>query len=431
MIKLLATLLLPALLVVACDDKTTHNSNPASAESGAGAANAGGDATDAGGMSSSAGKASSGASAVDPGGAGNDPGAATDLDTFLAEEGRGFCARLFRCFESGGDDFMAERFALETPQRCEDLLARVNATSRDIRDLRAQIAAGNIHYVPEQGQECLSALAECNGTDSFGGGACREAFDGKAKTGEACQRAADCAGDAYCDLEGACPGTCQARKAEGETCVLSSECAYTEGAVFCDHDSGPMPVCHTLAASPKVGLGKPCTRNLTGAASLLLCSDDLWCATLPGGDANQDPLGQCAKPIAGSGACADGDDVCTDGLCDETAGTCQAYTLRKQAGETCDKASRTFCDPLASLVCGPDGTCLFSGDGSEGKGCFTSDLQWGCDPGLYCKKPLLASSDEPGTCEQLLPDGAACDRETNCESGGCVNMSCTKRGCYQ
>ncbi|HXK20049.1 MAG TPA: hypothetical protein VNG33_19695, partial [Polyangiaceae bacterium] len=189
--------------------------------------------------------------------------------------------------------------------------------------------------------------------------------------------------------------------------------------------------CHTLAASPKVGLGKPCTRYLSSAATLVLCSDELWCATVPGGDPTSDVMGQCAKPIAGQGACVNSDDICAEGLCDDVAGSCTSYTLRKNAGETCDKQLRVFCDPLGGLICGPAGTCQGSGDGSEGSGCYTSDLQWGCDPGLYCQKPAQSSSDTLGTCTRLLADGATCDWDGDCASGGCVDMACGKRACYR
>ena len=230
--KRLAQLVLSALLVAACDDKTTHNTNPAGAGSSTGAADAGGASSNAG-ETNGTGETSSGGSASTAGAPSN-PANATDLDSFLVEEGRGFCARLFRCFEAGTDDFMAERLTFETPERCERLLAQLNATGAGIRDLRARIAEGNIHYVPEQAQKCLASLAECNGANSLDKGPCREAFDGEAKTGEACQRSADCAGDAYCDTFDVCPGTCVPRKAEGETCSISRECAYTEGAAGCE-----------------------------------------------------------------------------------------------------------------------------------------------------------------------------------------------------
>jgi Dickkopf N-terminal cysteine-rich region len=417
----LAAALLGMLLLGGCGE----TKKPPHATAGAGDVNSGGDGSD-----TSGGTASSGGSAANSGGTSGNPGNATDLDSFLEQEGPGFCPRLFRCFEAN-DDFLGERFVLETVQGCKDVLARSNATSYGLRDLRAQVEAGNIHYVPEQGQKCLADLAQCNGVDSLTQGPCREAFDGNAKTGETCQRDEDCAGDAYCQVPGTCPGQCQPRKKPNESCERDNECAYTGADVFCDHDSGPSPVCRALEPSPKVGKGEPCTRAYTGAGSLTLCQDNLWCATLPGGDPVADALGHCIEPIAGNGACVDSDDVCLDGLCDASAGTCQKYTLRKKAGETCDKALLVICDPLLGLSCNDAGTCEGSGDGTEGSACFSGDFQRGCDPGLYCQKDPAVVASTPGICRAQLPSGAACQQSQSCDSGDCgADQKCLERACF-
>src|SRR5512146_2552876 len=131
------------LLVVACGhaDKNPSSPNKGGSDSGdAGASSAG-----APGRGGSAAQGGSGSANV------------SDLDGFLVAEGVGFCARLFRCFE-GNDDFVAERLLLKTEQGCKDLLARVNASERSVRDLRAQVAAGALHYDPENGQKCLDEL---------------------------------------------------------------------------------------------------------------------------------------------------------------------------------------------------------------------------------------------------------------------------------
>ena len=46
------------------------------------------------------------------------------------------------------------------------------------------------------------------------------------------------------------------RKQEGETCERDIECAYTTGAVFCDHSTAT-PVCHTLRPTAKAAEGEP------------------------------------------------------------------------------------------------------------------------------------------------------------------------------
>jgi len=379
-----------------------------------------------GGDTGGGGKTSAGGSSATSGGPGT--GDANDLDTFLEQQGNGFCARLFRCVE-GGDDFSTEQLLLKTEQGCKDLLARVNASSRVMRDLRAQVEAGNLHYDAVDGQACLDDLSACNGTSSLFDGVCREAFDGNAKTGEPCRRSEECEGDAYCALS-ACPGQCAPRKAAGEPCERANECAFTTGAVFCDH-SGAAGVCRTLTPTAKASEGQPCTRNFEGAQALTLCQDGFWCATAPGGDPAADPVGQCAKPIATNSACTDGDDFCSDGVCDSEQQLCKAVTLVTKAGAACDKAAFVVCDPILGLRCNAAGTCDASGDGSEGTACFTGDFQWGCDPGLYCAKPEQATSDVPGICTELLAEGAACSSPNHCTSGQCLTGLCVGRPCLE
>lgn len=413
------------LLLVACGHA---DKNSVANTGGAGTSDAGANSSGKASSSGSAGKASGGGGSSAHGGSSSGgSGDATDLDSFLEAEGDGFCARLFRCAE-GGDDFSGERIALKDPQGCKDLLARVNASSRLLRDLRAQIAAGNIHYAPREGQKCLADLAACNGVDSLNDGACREAFDGNAQTGEACMRSEDCAGDAYCATPQVCGGQCTPRKQEGEPCERDIECAYTSGAVFCDN-STTTGVCHTLLPTAKAAQGEPCTRNFEGAEALTLCQDGLWCATVPGGDPNADALGQCALPIPTDSPCVDGDDFCGDGVCDTTAGVCRRVTLVATAGAACDKTTWLVCDPTLGFHCNAGGTCDASGDGREGTACFGSDLQRGCDAGLYCADQ--STSNEPGTCRPFVADGAACNNSQDCASGNCMDGACSGRPCLE
>jgi hypothetical protein len=387
--------------------------------------------TAGGATSGDAGQNASGTASVGGSSARGGSGGVGDmnLDTFLEGEGEGFCARLFRCAESS-DDFLIERIVLKNQHGCQELLARVNANARALRDLRRQIAAGEIHYDPENGQKCLDDLGTCNGVDSLQAGACREAFDGNAKTGETCVRAEDCAGDAYCDSPGTCGGQCAPRKQPGEPCQDAIECAYTDGVVFCD-DSAGTAVCHTLLPTAKAAEGQPCTRNLEGAQSLTLCKDGLWCATAPGGDPNADVLGRCQPPIAPGGACVDSDDFCSDGVCDTDAGACRRLVLVATAGAACDKANGLVCDPTLGLHCNGAGTCDASGDGREGTACFGSDLQRGCDAGLHCAKDDQSTSDDPGTCRAFVADGAACNDDQDCASGNCMDGACGGRPCLE
>ena len=415
----LATLGL-ALAALGCGD-TEKNAPPATPDNFAGTSAGGvaGSSNQGGSTNQNGGKASTGGAASN----------ATELDSFLDEQGKGYCARLFRCVEAD-DDFLSAQLVLETPAGCEELLGRVNATSVTMRDLRTQVTAGNLHYVPNRGKACLEELSACNGVDSLGDGSCREAFDGNAKGGEACYRSEECTGDAYCALGNACPGICTPRKLEGQACESDNECAYTTGVVLCEHaNNSATGTCRTLEKAAQAAKGQPCTRNLEGADSLIVCQDGLWCATLSGGDPSADVLGECALPIPVDMPCIDGDDVCEDGICDTGMQVCRSFTLRKQAGQTCDEEGFTFCGPLQGLRCDADGTCHGSGDGSQGSDCFSSDLQRGCDAGLYCAKAAGTTSADPGKCQPFAADNAVCNSSSNCLNGNCVNDVCSGRGC--
>jgi hypothetical protein len=355
-----------------------------------------------------------------------EPSSVVDLDGFLLAEGQGFCARLFRCFEED-DDFASTRLLLGTPQACEAEVSRENARSSALRDLRAQIAAGAIHYEPQAGQACLRDLATCHGVDSLTQGICQEAFEGDVPSGGACQRNEDCQGDAYCNVASACPGQCAPRQAAGEPCQRNGDCEYATGVAYCDFYA-EVPVCRALPKAPLAALGEPCTRRLVSTASFIACDDSSWCAIVAGGSSD-DVMGECAAPIAGHGACVDSDDVCIEGLCDPTSGSCQTYIARRAAGESCDPEQLVYCNPLLGLSCNTqEQRCEASGDGTEGSACFTGDFQLGCDPGLYCRRPASSTS---GVCTRLLPSGAACDEGPSCESGSCdsATLSCAERPC--
>jgi hypothetical protein len=392
----------------ACEDK-----KPSANAAGSGADNQAGQQASGG---NSAGGSSAGGSSA--GGTASEPG------DFLDAQARGYCARLFRCVE-GNDDFMSARLLLKTPEGCEAQLKKATVQQPGRRDLQAQLAAGALHYDAAAAEKCTAELSACNGTDSFSDGSCREMLEGSVETGGACQRSEDCAGDAYCERDGAaCPGQCRPRKPSGEPCDATSECAYTSGVVFCDQDASPRPVCRTLPLAPKAGLGEPCTRKLPGSEQLVTCEDELWCGAdeALGPDAAQ---GRCVLPLELGEPCQDGDDVCVGGMCDTDAGICRPVVLRSQEGETCDDVLRIACDPTLGLHCNDLGFCEASGDGSAGSRCFGGDFQRGCSDGLYCE----TSDTEPaGTCQPLLEAGAACEHNFVCDSGNC-ETTCQARYC--
>ena len=347
----------------------------------------------------------------------------TNLDGILTAEGRGYCARLFRCVE-GNDDFTSTRALLQTPAACEELLANLNDHSASIRDLRLQLQQGALQIVPAKAQACLDEVAACNGTDSFSRGSCRDMFEGQVAQGAPCQRSEDCAGDAFCDVTSNCPGACRARKASGESCQERDECTQGDGFTFCDESVASAATCRTLPSAPKAALGQSCTRRLAGADKLLLCVDTLWCAPIAGAPETA-TLGVCQPPIRMGGACLDDDAVCSDGYCDTSTGVCRAVSVMRRAGDSCDKAAFRVCDPVLGLKCSAEGSCEAGGDGSQGAACFNGDLQRLCNSGLYCQIGAVAGH---GTCQPLLKTGAACESGSGCESGNC-QKTCQERLC--
>ena len=386
-----------ALLVGACS-----SDGPPASNSGSGGAGTGGGSGSAGAPASSL----------------------TDLDSILASEARGYCARLFRCWEAN-DDFMGSRVLLETPAACEALLADLNAKSALIRDLRTQLSQGAIQIVASKARACLDELAACNGTDSFTRGSCRDMFEGQVSPGSPCQRAEDCAGDAFCDNASTCPGVCKARKTTGESCRNDGECTAGDGYTFCDRDLASGAACRTLPVAPKAALGEPCTRRLAGADKLSLCVDTLWCGSVAGQPATA-TLGTCQPPIPANGACSDSDDVCSEGVCNKATGACRSVTRLTHAGDACDEAEFRLCDPRLGLRCpGDQGRCEASGDGTPGAVCFSGDFQRTCNSGLYCQSGTVAGH---GLCQPLLKSGTGCDQSSSCESGNCQS-TCQERPC--
>jgi len=389
-----------AVLMGACSSDDTKASMPGTGGSGTGNSGAGGFGTTAASV--------------------------MDLDGILAAEGRGYCARLFRCAE-GNDDFVSARLILKTQAACEALLADLNAKSASTRDLHAQLDKGALKIVPEKAQACLDELSSCNGTNSFSRGSCRDMFEGKVAEGSPCQRGEDCAGDAYCDLTSLCPGTCEARKAAGDPCKSDNECTAGNGYTFCDRDGASAGVCRTLSVGPKATLGQPCTLRPTGAETLSLCRDELWCAPVAGEPANA-TLGTCQPPIALGGACSDEDDMCAEGMCDTSTGVCRTFTLLEHAGEACDKDQFKVCNPRLGLWCNDQGACEATGDHTEGSLCSNGDFQPTCNNGLYCRSK---TATEKATCQPLLKAGASCDLPSSCESNACEGQTCQERPCVR
>ena len=232
-----------------------------------------------------------------------------------------------------------------------------------------------------------------------------------------------CFDEAYCEAELYCSqldGTCQPRRAEGETCV------------FADRDD-PSPLPETLLVRCAVGLScdpitdtcvAPCKR---GAA----CMDDEGC------DEELELeciVGRCDLPRAAGLPCAVATD-CEEGLqCaadpeDDERQICQERLANAEACTAHEQCTSEFCDP-ATLLCAPkvapDAAC-------------PSGLDQQCDDGS-CEPELSACASDADCplsgrcnvvtglcssyCVALKPVGAICTLDTDCASSTCVVGFC-------
>lgn len=232
-----------------------------------------------------------------------------------------------------------------------------------------------------------------------------------------------CFDEAYCEDELYCSqldGTCQPRRAEGETCV------------FADRDD-PAPPPETLLVRCALGLScdpitdtcvAPCQR---GAA----CTDDEEC------DEELELeciVGRCDLPRGAGLPCAVATD-CQEGLhCavdpeDDERQICQE---RLTLGETCsahEQCTSEFCDPT-TLFCAarvaPDAACPSGLDQQCDQGSCEPELS-ACATDTDC--PLsgrcnLATNLCSGYCVALKPEGAICTLDTDCASETCVVGFC-------
>lgn len=236
----------------------------------------------------------------------------------------------------------------------------------------AAVNAGRLGYDAVKALECQKAGRRDGGfqaTDIFGKlvSPCDQVWVGKVAVTGACEADYECAADNYCKPTSAstCSGTCQPKRANGQTCGDVDVCNPKS---FCDTASadGGTPLC-----APKLALGDACDPN-GGTAD---CEPDLFCFGPTGSEActaiammNQ----PCTRLLGIGSNCGQGTCVVAatfDGGVTEATGTCKPLAA---TGEACGdgtqgKARCNGCD-----VCGGDaGVCVAYG--KDGWDCATSD----------------------------------------------------------
>jgi hypothetical protein len=212
---------------------------------------------------------------------------------------------------------------------------------------------------------------------------------------DATQCATSCASDALCIASSYCrtsDGTCQPDQSNGATCTLGSQCISGNcvDGYCCDQQCGTL--CKACAAAKTGGSNGTCSNVIAGADFDDECPDD--------GAASCDRNGLCN----GAGACqlyASGT-ACLTTTC--TAGT--------QTGYACNGLGA--CDPNVTTPCAP----YVCGASACNTTC-TDDA--GCVSSHYCSAGSSCDPDEP--------NGAACNRAAQCQSGNCVDGFCCEAPC--
>lgn len=236
----------------------------------------------------------------------------------------------------------------------------------DFRYLQDSIDAGRVSYHAGKVQRCVDDIkaAGCAGIGTGGlPASCEEAVSGALEIGDLCGLDEECAGDAYCRMNAACPGTCTALSSADEACTEDDQCAR--------------------------GLG---------------CQD-----------------GVCRAPAAEGSACGgtDGRDCVLGAHCLDTdddpttMGTCTPYDdlFSIAEGETCSLEDTEYCAPglsCAATVSGtpPMATFKCEAQVAAGAACKLA-VPDQCPAGQFCDV-MPDMGEFAATCKPLPTDGQPC-----------------------
>ena len=252
--------------------------------------------------------------------------------------------------------------------------------------LQAALDAHHAKYHGAYVDECLSGVAKlgCGITaqrlSQIAG--CDKVFEGTIDVGADCDVNEACNGDAYCQRDDSCPGTCTQRAAKGASCTDNEACK-----------------------------------------SGLVCGND----------------GKCAQPTQQGDACGGGVAAdCGLGL------VCQGEDAKTAKAGKCvaiesvfAKKDKEVCDPTKAVLCEPELSCIASLSGvTLSWACATkvasgADCHFGaptqCPDDEFCDADV-AMAHVTGKCQTLPVAGEACRTPTDGSAQCAPGLACSSDG---
>jgi hypothetical protein len=284
----------------------------------------------------------------------------------------------------------------------EDCTRRTTDAIEDgFGSIQAAVDAKRIKYDGTKVEDCIAEVEakSCAGLLERQSEACNVVLVGTAAEGEDCSQNEECIGDAYCNFELSCPGTCTALETTGGACQDDDNCA---SGLIC---SNATELCVTPA-----GPGEPC---------------------------------EGAEPECAPGYFCKGADDDTG-----TSGNCRGYdeVFAAGSGDACDILANDFCD--TDLSCAIDGvtadgvieaSCTVQVGSGDACKIAVPDM---CPPDEYCDVPQAMPLMLEGTCTPrpevgepcgfatpFDETGSICEAYARCDGGNCRALATLGETC--
>lgn len=341
---------------------------------------------------------SAGSGAGGEGGLASEDGQSIALEDLPEQYAQAFCEVFTRC---AGDLYGIFR----PGEAC--LRTYAPAAAEALASLPHAIDTGRVKYHPTKVKQCLDEVAggDCSTLAARESATCQAAIEGTIAEGGECELDVECAGDQYCKVDGACPGTCEPYEQAGGSCLEDGNCA---SGLICGDNA------RCVAPAEQ---GEPCQQGEPKCADGLLCLGEDSTAKTPG---------SCylmAEALSGKA----GDACSLDGRLCAAGYACEITSLNPVAGRCVPKgAENADCKAALPDVCPDHQFCAWGQTPLLGGKC-TDKPRAGeaCAMGLGAATicaPYTRCDD--GACRELATAGETCNSNDTCYSGHCVENTC-------